>query len=65
MTYRDKYDAVYNFHRERAKHLSNSDAFWDETSRMVTEMSMQYQDDFMNELLLAAYGELERMVVGK
>lgn len=65
MTYRDKYDAVYNFHRERAKHLNNSDAFWNETSRMVTEMSMQYQDDFINELLLVAYGELERMAVGK
>lgn len=52
---------MFAFHKERTRHLENTDAFWQETSRRMMEISIKYRaDPFVTELLVAVYGELER-----
>lgn len=60
-SYTEKYGDVFAFHKERTRHLENTDAFWKETSLRMTEISIKYRaDPFVTDMLVAVYGELER-----
>ena len=60
--YRDAFD----FHKERARHLSNDDAFWNATVDRMTELSAKYSaNPFMMEMLTVVYGELERQALAE
>ncbi len=64
-SYTEKYGDVFSFHKERARCLENTDAFWQETSRRMTEISIKYHaDPFVTDMLVSVYGELERQAVG-
>lgn len=65
-SYTEKYGDVFAFHKERARHLENIDAFWQETNRRMTEISIKYRaDPFVTDMLVSVYSELERQAVNE
>ena len=65
-TYREKYGDMFAFHKERTRHLENTDAFWKETSLRMTEISIKYHaDPFVTDMLVSIYSELERQAAVK
>ena len=59
--YTEKYRDVFDFHKERTRHLENTDAFWKDTTLRMAEISMKYHaEPFVTDMLVSIYSELER-----
>lgn len=62
-SYNAIYRDVFNFHKERAMCLRNTDEFWRETlSIMETLFEAHGRSEMCADMLLAVFSELERRV---
>ena len=62
-SYNAVYRDVFNFHRERAAALKNTEFFWRETLDMMEDLLEKHgRSEMCADMLLAVYAELERRV---